>query len=86
LEALACGVPVVGCRLKDESEANDPYAQKLIIQVDPESKHEIMQGILKALPLSGRVPPELRNFYYQSFSQKVHRIIDGLLNGTCQQE
>jgi len=86
LEALACGVPVVGCRLKDESEANDPFAQKLIIQVDPGSKHEIMQGILKAFPLSGRVPPELSNFYFPSFLRKVHRIIDGLPNGTGQKE
>ena len=78
LEALACGVPVVGCRLEDESELNDPYAQKLIIQVDPNSKGEIIQGILKALPLSGRIPPELSNFYYPSFSRKVHQIIDGL--------
>jgi glycosyltransferase involved in cell wall biosynthesis len=78
LEALACGVPVVGCRLEDESEMNDPYAQKLIIQVNPNSKEEIIKGILEALPLSGRIPPELSNFYYPSFSRKVHQIIDGL--------
>jgi glycosyltransferase involved in cell wall biosynthesis len=78
LEALACGVPVVGCRLEDEREANDPVASKLIIQVDPNSKEEIIQGILNALPRSGRVPPELTDFYFPSFSKKVHRIIDGL--------
>ena len=78
LEALACGVPVVGCRLEDKTEMNDPYAQKLIIQVDPNNKEEIIQGILEALPLSGRIPPELSNFYFPSFSRKVHQIIDGL--------
>lgn len=78
LEALACGVPVVGCRLEDESEMNDRYVKKLIIQVNPNNKEEIMQAILDALPSSGRIPPELSNFYYPSFSRKVHGIIDGL--------
>jgi len=78
LEALACGVPVVGCRLEDDSEMNDPFARKLIIQVDPNNREEITEGILEALPLSGRIPPELSKFYYASFSRKVHRIIDGL--------
>lgn len=78
LEALACGVPVVGSRLEDESERKDPCARKMMIQVDPKSKEEILRGILKALPLSGRIPPELTDFYYPSFAGKVHRIIDGI--------
>ncbi|MBT5303801.1 MAG: glycosyltransferase family 4 protein, partial [Candidatus Scalindua sp.] len=47
LEALACGVPVVGCKLEDESEANDADAKALIIQVAPENKQSIINGILK---------------------------------------
>lgn len=79
LEALACGVPVVGGKLDDEAEANDPDAQKLIIQVDPNNKQEITQGILKALSIPKRIHPELSNFYYKAFSNKLYRIIDDLL-------
>ncbi len=79
LEALACGIPVVGCKLEDASEANDPYAQELIIQVDPNDKQEITQGILKALSIPKRIHPELSNFYYKAFSNKLYQIIDDLL-------
>lgn len=82
LEALACGVPVVGCRLEDESEANDPDARKLIIQVDPNSKEEITQGILNALSLPKQIHPELSNFYYASFLKTLHRIVDELVRPT----
>ena len=82
LEALACGVPVVGCRLEDESEANDPDAQNLIIQVDPNNKEEIAQGILDALSLPKRIHPELSNFYYASFLKTLHRIVDELVRPT----
>jgi glycosyltransferase involved in cell wall biosynthesis len=80
LEALACGVSVVGCRIEDEFEANDPYAQKLIIQVDPNNKQEIIQGILKALSIPKRIHPDLSNFHYDVFSKKLSRIIDDLMS------
>lgn len=82
LEALACGVPVVGCRLEDESEANDPDARKLIIQVDPNNKEEIAQGILDALSRPKQIHPELSNFYYVSFSKTLHSIVGGLVGPT----
>lgn len=78
LEALACGVPVVGCRFEDEYEARDPVAANLIIQVDSRNKQETIDGIIAAISIPRRVPLELRDFTYSSFSIKLHRILDDL--------
>lgn len=75
LEALACGVPVVGCRLEDRSEIEDPDSQ-LIIQVDPNNKREIIDGILAALSKGkGRIPPGLARFHFGTFRSTFHEII-----------
>lgn len=79
LEALACGVPVVGSRLEDESEANDPDAKQLIIQVDPNSKDDIKRGIIGALKRSRGTITGIDKFYYPVFEDKVHRIINDIL-------
>ncbi|RJQ43489.1 MAG: glycosyltransferase [Nitrospiraceae bacterium] len=76
LEALACGVPVVGCRLEDKSEAHDPCANQLIIQVDPNSKEDIKRGILSALKQRAGHRTGIENFYYPAFKSKVHDIIN----------
>lgn len=82
LEALACGVPVVGCRLEDESEANDPDAKQLIIQVDPNSPEDIKQGIISALKYPVGLRPGIEKFYFAEFEDRVHSIIDDIL-GCC---
>ncbi len=79
LEALACGVPVVGCRLEDESEANDPDAKQLIIQVDPNNKDDIKRGIISALKSPRGLNAGIDKFYYPAFEDKIHRIIDDIL-------
>jgi phosphatidylinositol alpha-1,6-mannosyltransferase len=75
LEALACGIPVVGCRLEDTWEVNDPES-KLIIQIDPKSKDEIMEGILTALSCPKRaIQPGLKRFYFDNFKENFHGIL-----------
>jgi phosphatidyl-myo-inositol dimannoside synthase len=80
LEALACGIPVVGAKLEDSWDLNDPDSQ-LIIQVDPNSKEEILQGILAALSQPKGVLPEgIERFYYGRFMYKFHEIITDILS------
>lgn len=79
LEALACGVPVVGCRLEDPLEINDPDSQ-LIIQVDPNNKDEIIEGILTALSRpKGVIQPCLEKYYFDSFEGTLHKIVKDVL-------
>lgn len=80
LEALACGVPVVGAKLVDDWEINDPDTS-LIIQVDPADKSKIIEGIVKALSLTrGEIQPTLIKFYYEGFREKLHSIIGRILS------
>jgi glycosyltransferase involved in cell wall biosynthesis len=75
LEALACGIPVVGCQLVDKSEIDDPDVQQLIVQVDPNDIDDIQRGILKALGFTKSLRPEVNKFYYNTFEKNVHAII-----------
>jgi len=80
LEALACGVPVVGCRLEDPWEVNDP-GSRLIIQVDPNNKDEIIEGILTALTRQkGILTSRLERFYFGGFKAKFHEIITDIIS------
>lgn len=80
LEALACGVPVVGARLTDPSEADDPDAAALIVQVDPSDPADIERGILHALARRGRgVEPRLRKFFYGAFEARVTEVVDDIM-------
>ena len=79
LEALACGVPVVGAKLEDAWEINDPDTS-LIIQVDPSDKNQIIEGIVKALSQpKGVIQPTLEKFYYEGFREKFHGIVGKIL-------
>ncbi len=81
LEALACGVPVVGCRLENSEEQQDPDSQ-LIIQVDPTSKSEIAEGILKALSRPrGNVEIGLETFFFSRFRARLCDIVADILRG-----
>ena len=79
LEALACGVPVVGCILEDISERNDTLAQKLIIQVDPKNPDDVKRGILKGIEIPKEHKSGIENFYYIAFEEKLHSFLDNIL-------
>jgi len=80
LEALACGVPVVGCKLEDPLEVNDPESQ-LIIQVDPNNKDEIIDGVLTALSRpKGRLQSGIEKFYFGAFRAKLHGILTDIVS------
>jgi len=81
LEALACGVPVVGCKFDDPGESNDPDS-RLIIQVDPNKEDDIIEGIQAALISKERkLQPEIKNFYFHTFKERLHRIVSQTLPG-----
>jgi phosphatidylinositol alpha-1,6-mannosyltransferase len=78
LEALACGIPVVGSRLDGSREALREGA--LGILVDPRRPEEIRAGILEALKRPrGVIPEGLDYFSFENFEKRCHRILqDGL--------
>lgn len=82
LEALACGVPVVGSRLDDESEKDDADANALIIQVDPNDREDILRGILEALAGCGKgVNPVVKKYYCPEFRERLHDYLRQIAGG-----
>jgi glycosyltransferase involved in cell wall biosynthesis len=79
LEALACGIPVLGSKLDGTREALRDGA--LGILVDPGDRDELRRGILATLSAPrGNVPEGLAYFAYPEFENRCHRLLDGLLN------
>lgn len=79
LEALACGVPVLGSKLEDITEVNDPES-RLIIQVDPNNKCEIIDGVMTALALpQAKILAGLENFYFANFQKRFHKILTEII-------
>lgn len=77
LEPLACGVPVVGVRLEDPSERDDPDAKDLVIQVDPNNQADIYRGIMEGLAREKKgIHPVMQKFTYEAFELKAHAILD----------
>ena len=80
LEALACGLKVIGSKLEDQSEIDDPDSS-LIIQVDPNDQNEIASAIIKALAVEEKsINLRLNNFHYESYSNSVNNIINKSLS------
>jgi glycosyltransferase involved in cell wall biosynthesis len=76
LEALVCGVPVVGACFETEAEADDPDARDLVIQVNPLDSEAIVNGILAAFSRSGQgIHPTLNKLYYRTFERRLHSIL-----------
>jgi len=74
LEALACGIPVVGSKLDGSREALRGGA--LGVLVDPRRPDEIQAGVLKALHQpSGVIPPGLDYFSFENFARRCHEIL-----------
>lgn len=68
LEAMACGIPVVGCIPNGKGEEASTEG-KLIIQVDPYDKESIIKGILSGLGMRG---PEISE-RVAAFGISAHR-------------
>jgi glycosyltransferase involved in cell wall biosynthesis len=80
LEALACGVPVVGSRFEDPSEKDDPDARQLVVQVDQEDRTDIRRGILAALDKKANgIDPLMAKFGFDVFERNVASILTDFL-------
>jgi phosphatidylinositol alpha-1,6-mannosyltransferase len=74
LEAMACGIPVVGSKLDGSREALRDGA--LGILVDPRNRDAIFAGILKVLGKERLIPDGLEYFSYENFTKRVRQVLD----------
>jgi glycosyltransferase involved in cell wall biosynthesis len=79
LEALACGLRVVGSRLDGTSEAlRDGMLGEL---VDPDSPAEIRDAVLRALATPGAgVPQGLAHFGFPEFDRRIAAVVSCLIS------
>ena len=70
LEAMACGIPVVGSKMDGSSEALGGGALGLL--VDPSDAAELASTILKAIDMPKLVPAGLSQFAFENFEQRYH--------------
>jgi len=74
LEAMACGIPVVGSKIDGSREALRDGA--LGILVDPRRPDEILAGVLQALQQPpGVIPAGLDYFSFENFARRCHQIL-----------
>jgi glycosyltransferase involved in cell wall biosynthesis len=82
LEALACGVPVVGCRPEGAAEQDDADVTALITQVDPNDKADIIRGIRDGLARrSTDVAAAMNGYYYPAFRDRLHGYVSRIVRG-----
>jgi phosphatidyl-myo-inositol dimannoside synthase len=78
LEALACGIPVVGSSVDGSREALRQGA--LGILVDPSRPEDIEAGILAALQQPrGVIPAGLSYFSFENFEKRCHAILEEVI-------
>lgn len=71
LEAMACGIPVLGSKLDGSREALRDGA--LGVLVDPRDKDELRRGIIEVLHRPrGVMPPGLSYFSLENFTRRCH--------------
>jgi phosphatidyl-myo-inositol dimannoside synthase len=74
LEALACGIPVVGSRIDGSRDAL--LGGRLGVLVDPREPEDVLQGLRKALDTPKGVPADLAEFRRERFEERVSRLLD----------
>jgi len=80
LEALACGVPVVGSVLDGSRDAL--LDGRLGVLVDPNDRADLLRGICEALRHpKGEVPALLSEFSEGRYVERVHAILDAIAGG-----
>jgi glycosyltransferase involved in cell wall biosynthesis len=73
LEALACGVPVVGSMLDGSREAlRGGLLGRL---VDPRNSHDLEQAILQAIEAPKSIPEGIEHFSFENFKGRCHELI-----------
>lgn len=73
LEALACGVPVVGSTVDGGREAlRDGLLGRL---VDPKNPDELVQAVFQAIDAPKRIPEGIEYFSFENFERKCHRLM-----------
>ena len=78
LEAMACGVPVIGGRGDGGREAL--RGGMLGRLVEPKNRNELVSAILDALKEGvGDVPEGLGYFSYENFARRLHRLINRVI-------
>lgn len=76
LEAMACGVPVIGSKLDGGREAL--LDGKLGMLVDPTNRAEIRSAILESLERPRVIPEGLAHFSFENFAQRSRAIIESV--------
>lgn len=79
LEAMACGIPVLGSKIDGSREALR-YG-RLGTLVDPANSQELLAGILATLARSkGAVPQGLDYFSFENFERRCHHLLGKFLS------
>ena len=74
LEAMACGIPVVGSRADGSREALRDGLLGLL--VDPTNSNEIKEAVLQSLRSPKVVPKALEYFSFENFQRRTHEMLD----------
>lgn len=83
LEALACGVPVVGSILDGSRDAL--LGGRLGVLVDPSDRADLLRGIREALQRpKGDVPELLHEYSEDRYVERVHAILDAIAGGALE--
>ena len=77
LEAMACGVPVVGSRLDGSRDALKNG--ELGPLVDPDDRASLKAGLLQALNARKQIPSGLQDFAWPAFTQRVAGAVSSLI-------
>jgi phosphatidylinositol alpha-1,6-mannosyltransferase len=74
LEAMACGIPVVGSIADGSREALREGILGAL--VNPDDVDDMKRAVLSAVSQPRKVPEGLDYFSYENFQNRLHRIVD----------
>ncbi len=80
LEAMACGIPVVGSAM--DGSADPLMDGKLGTLINPDDLDQIYSAILNAVDKPKYIPPELESFSMANYQQKIRLLIESVVSGS----